>query len=393
MCVLQFVCSVFFQFQPQAFVKPFLRSLGVIPPCQNHVDYVNATGFLRTADHVLQGPLSHMPPPQRANPVRGAMWKRWTPQTVARVVFQSSPTARARHVAAAVEGASARHSLHCRSMLAHVIAQQQLEGLEALKRSAETEGGAAFPVVLLNCMFDETKLPLLMQADGSQRGFAKKIRSVLASHGQLSWLQADASLHDLDIIRAPRLLGSANAPCMWEALTRRSDCNGILEDITPSAEFKVVALTTDSGSANLSFIKHLEQQLPHPQLLLWSPCLQHRTGNVVEVLVPETVLTSMFCAAATFTHGEFWQTLLQSVEEELEHSFEVHEVWQPHWTRSGHFEATLLNQCYVRDFAAQGDVDGEETLAHRQQVLRDFLNFFPTSWHGPRVACICFCVV
>ena len=170
------------------------------------VDDVNASGFLRTNDHLLPSAVRNRDEPQHRAAqskrrgrckasVKGGpgAWKQWTPQAIARAVF-SKRGMTARNSAALIHGASHGQILRLRKAVANVICSAQRQSLERLW-NASLESPLAL-VVVSNIMFDETKLPLSCTSSISKKPIYRKW-SVLASHGQLTCVSSAGVIEEL----------------------------------------------------------------------------------------------------------------------------------------------------------------------------------------------------
>ncbi len=219
----------------------------------------NASGSARTADYLM--PL----PGVRRPLLRGkGRWKSWTPGAVVKAAFQGIHGA-ARTVQFGI-GGSAAHAVRCRSVVAEVITREQRAGLEKLLRCSR--GGRPCSFFVTTTMFDETKLPLVMD----DSAFAREV-SVLASHTEVTWEDSGKARHE-DVIRAPQVLRAASASCMWSALRDATDpcCLAAKGPAQVRAAWRATLLSCDSGSANVLLIKQLTAATQDEPCHLILPC-------------------------------------------------------------------------------------------------------------------------
>lgn len=112
----------------------------------------NTDGRARTHDHLI------MPPGVLRPSLAGAgQWKRWTIPAVCKAAFLP-PATTLRGVQAAIGSGSHLHAARCRDVISQVIVDAQVRGL---KRLCRPEAGGHHAVIVNN-MFDETKLPVDM---------------------------------------------------------------------------------------------------------------------------------------------------------------------------------------------------------------------------------------
>ena len=105
---------------------------------------------------------------KRAKVTGRSGWKVWTPEALLRAAF-ASPSAATRQVAKEIDGASAGHVLNARMLVADIILQQQVEGLQHQKTAAVRSAlvASAPKFWILNLMFDETELELTLDGEGA----------------------------------------------------------------------------------------------------------------------------------------------------------------------------------------------------------------------------------
>lgn len=131
----------------------------------------NRSGSARTLDHQL--PLVGQ---KRARAGGKGQWKSWTPEAVLRAAY-ASPMSSQKELRYLVGSGSGKHASQCRHVVAQCIADGQKAGLRRIRSSSKHVGGRLLGYVV-NLMFDETKLPLLLHSR-KPRSF-----SILASHAQ-----------------------------------------------------------------------------------------------------------------------------------------------------------------------------------------------------------------
>ena len=145
------------------------------------IQAVNRSGAALTDDHVLQLPDCK----RRAAPRGKGAWKVWTTAAILKAAF-GRPAAAQRQLQDSLSTlgrASHAHAGMCKEVVAECILEGQSKGLHALRlKSIEDSeaplGENAYLGVIMNFMFDETKLP--MRFDDGFHSF-----STLAAHSQV----------------------------------------------------------------------------------------------------------------------------------------------------------------------------------------------------------------
>ncbi len=190
------------------------------------------------------------------------------------------------------------------------MAAGALEALQArgLRTACRASAKRRFVYLIKNMMFDESSFPLRVQGQGAC------LRSVLASHVQLSWRTASGQVVDEDVLRPPVALPRQTACTLWWAL-RRGPCGlrPVDQQAWPHARFHITMLTADGGAPNLKMVRHLVGATPPNEWIVHTVCAQHRTGNVADKVsralgvLPGTYCVARLLQSRQLVRGVLWQ--------------------------------------------------------------------------------------
>ena len=327
----------------------------------------NASGRHRTMDHML--PLQPLEDARPKPKGRGA-WKKWTPEALLRASFGEA-TATVRQSAKEVDGASAAHVIKARMFVAKCILDCQSNHVQS-ERNRLGESGMLYHI--LNMMFDETELEVVLDQAGAASW------SILASHSQLSIHAAGQDL-EIDIARPPRALPRKTASCMWGALCL--DDGGLGPGFLGSeAKFSAVLISCDQHPANIRLLKHLHAVAPPNVFVFPSLCAQHRNGNVIERATKHLgILPGSFCVAKSSVRGKFLKDLKEAVRKVLAEKLVILDAEPPglqaEWAIARRQAKNFLNMML--------ECEDEKPTAKRSRTrfVDDFVAFFPGPWTGP----------
>jgi hypothetical protein len=238
---------------------------------------------------------------------------------------------------------------------------------------------------ITNNMMDETKLPL-------GKPICRK-RRCLAWHGQATWSSDINHVVDVDVARAPRILGRYTAATLYNLMAKSSDTTGLHPrgDALPDAHYHASLTATDTHSVNVLLSKVVSVDLPPKHFHIGSMCMQHRTGSVCEEVSKRwELLPPTFCLTTQLMHGDFHDDLKEAVRSTLTKYLHVHDDGEPVGLdeaaeRAHEFAKEILNQCYVgrtSDNQGEEEVDMAAAEARRRVEAERFLQFFRPPWQG-----------
>ena len=336
----------------------------------------NRLGLAKTRDHHMRpmggGKRKNLKVPGSAG------WKRWSPEAILK---SASTPATSTCRAMKAQGASPASALQTRAIKANAIVDAQDAGLAALVQQSRKR---KLRFCINNNMYDETKLP-----------FGKptcRKRRCLAWHGQVTWSAEAGHVEDVDVVRAPRIMGRYTAATLWNLMAKGSDIAGLypIGDALPVADYHATLTASDTHSVNVLFSKQLAAVLPPTHFTVSALCMQHRTGAVCEELSkPWALMPSSFCLATQLQHGDFHDDLTETVRAVLTKYLDIDEVFDDdelddEGLRLCEFAAAILEDCHVASTSTNAEEDGDPAPGEekRRKEAERFRAFFPPPWKG-----------
>ena len=141
----------------------------------------------------------------------------------------------------------------------------------------------------------------------------------MAWHGQFSYKEVDNdTVVDIDVARAPQVMGRYTAATLAAVMGNESDLFGISPspETLPACSLRATMTTSDSHSVNKLLSKWLSLTPEPNHFHLASYCIQHRTGSVCEAIGAQWgFMPGTFCLATQLEHKDFYTDVENAVKQ------------------------------------------------------------------------------